>query len=143
MADLNPLIRVRKHAVEQKQKVLSDLYRKAEILEGERAALIEDLETEGLKMHEMGVQMLSYFGPYSEAVKERIEAIDKNLKTLEARIQIAQDDMTRAFSDLKKVEIVQDRREEAEEKAQNKKESDTLDAIAIEGHRRKMQEEEE
>lgn len=141
MADLNPLIRVRRHAVEQKQKALSELYRKAEALEAERVAMLENLETEREKIHEMGVQMLSYFGPYSEAVKERVAAIDKDLKTLEARIQIARDDIARAFSDLKKIEIVQERREEAEKKAIAKKESASMDAIAVEGYRRKMEEE--
>ena len=34
MADLNPLIRVRRHVVEQKQKMLAELYRQAEELEG-------------------------------------------------------------------------------------------------------------
>lgn len=140
MADLNPLIRVRRHAVEQKQKALSELYRRAEALEIEKAGMLADLEAERAKIHEMGVQMLSYFGPYSEAVKERVSAIDKELKTLEARIQIARDDIARAFSDLKKIEIVQERREGEAEKAAAKKESDAMDAIAIEGYRRKMEE---
>lgn len=140
MADLNPLIRIRRHAVEQKQKALSELYRKAEALEAEKAALLENLEAEREKINEMGVQMLSYFGPYSEAVKERVTIIEKNMKMLEARIQIARDDIARAFSDLKKIEIVQERRAEEDAKAAAKKEAAELDAIAIEGHRRKMEE---
>lgn len=39
MADLNPLIRVRKHTVEQKQKFLAELYRQADELQNHKAAL--------------------------------------------------------------------------------------------------------
>lgn len=137
MANLKSLIRVRKHTVDQKQKALSDLYRKAEELAEEKNNLLNKLEEERSHLQEMDVQMMSYFGPYSEAVKERVLAIDKAAKTLEARIEIARDDIRRAFTELKKVEITQERREEKEDAALNKKESQELDDIAIEGFRRK------
>jgi flagellar FliJ protein len=139
MANLKSLIRVRKHTVDQKQKALSDLYRKAEELSEEKNNLLNKLEEERSHLQEMDVQMLSYFGPYSEAVKERVLAIDKAAKTLEARIEIARDDIRRAFTELKKVEITQERREEKEDAALNKKESQELDDIAIEGFRRKQE----
>ena len=56
------------------------------------------------------------------------------------RIEVARDDMRRAFAELKKIEITQERREDEEEKAINKKESAELDEIAIEGFRRKQDE---
>jgi len=141
MADLNPLIRVRKHVVEQKQKFVAELYRQADEMEGQKATLLTQLDEEQEKIQEMGVEMLSYFGPYSEAVKERVVEIDDGMKVLEARIQIAQEDMREAFAELKKVEITQERREDEEEKARNKMESAELDEIAIEGFRRKRAEE--
>lgn len=140
MADLSSLIRVRKHSVEQKQKVVAELYRQAEELETEKTTILARLEEEREKTQEMGVEMLSYFGPYSEAVKERVQEIDEQTHTLEARIQIAQEDMRAAFSELKKVEITQERREEEEKSEIDKKESDELDAIAIEGFRRNVEE---
>jgi flagellar FliJ protein len=141
MADLKPLIRVRKHGIDQRQKALSDLYRKAEALANEKATLLENLDNEQARLVEMDVQMLSYFGPYSDAVHERVEEIDKAAKTLEARIEIAREDIRRAFAELKKVEITQERREEKEEKERNDKEAKELDDIAIEGFRRKVEEE--
>jgi flagellar export protein FliJ len=140
MANLKSLIRVRRHTVEQKQKALSDLYRKAEQLAQEKTALLDRLEEERASLQSMDVQMLSYFGPYSEAVKLRVLEIDKAAATLEARIEIARDDIRRAFSELKKVEITQERREDKQEAALNKKESQELDEIAIEGFRRKQEE---
>ena len=140
MADLSGLIRVRRHALEQKQKFVAELYRQAEELDNQKATLLTTLDEEREKVDEMGVEMLSYFGPYSEAVKERVEEIDEASETLNARIEIAREDMRAAFAELKKIQITQERREDEEEKAVNKKESDELDEIGLETYRRKVEE---
>ena len=140
MADLTGLIRVRKHTIEQKQKFLSELYRQAEELTTQKETMLEQLETERDKMQEFGVEMMSYFGPYSDAVKIRVADIDDNMKTLDTRIEIAREEMRAAYNELKKIEITHDRRITAEEKALNKKESDELDEIALGGFRRKQEE---
>ena len=140
MAKLDGLIRVRKHALDQKQKFVAELYRQAEELENQKVTLLTTLEEEREKVDEMGVEMLSYFGPYSKAVKERVQDIDEAASTLETRIEIAREDMREAFAELKKIEITKQNRDDAEEKAINKKESDELDEIAIEGFRRKVEE---
>ena len=140
MADLTGLIRVRKHTVEQKQKAVSELYRLAEELQNSKNELLDNLKSEEDKLKDMSVEMLSYFGPYSEAVKDRVAEIDKKSVTLEKRILMAQEDMRAAYAELKKAEITQERRDEEEQKAIDKKESDELDEIAIEGFRRKLDE---
>ncbi|MCB1651116.1 MAG: flagellar FliJ family protein [Alphaproteobacteria bacterium] len=140
MADLSSLIRVRKHSVEQKQKRVAELYREAEELAAQKAKLLGDLEAEEERVKDMSVEMMSYFGPYSEAVKDRVASIEEKEALLETRIEVARDDMRRAFAELKKIEITQERREDEEEKAINKKESAELDEIAIEGFRRKQDE---
>lgn len=137
MADLHSLIRVRKHTVEQKQKFLSDLYRQAEEMEGQKRDLIETLAKEREKVDEMGVEALGYFGHYSQSVKARVEEIDDKMVKLENRIEVAREDMRMAFAELKKVEITQERREKEAKKAAQKKEDAEMDEIAIEGHRRK------
>ena len=140
MADLNPLIRVRRHAVEQKQKFLAELYRQAEELAAQKDALLEQLEEEREKVKELGVEMLSYFGPYSDAVKERVEDIDEAMRGLEGRIEVARDAMREAFAELKKIEITQERREEEELAEAEKKESLELDEAALEIYRRRTDE---
>ena len=140
MADLNPLIRVRKHVVEQKQKFLAELYRQSEELENQKITLETTLADEREKVKEMGVEMLSYFGPYSEAVKERVGDIEDAMGKLDTRIEIAREDMREAFAELKKIEITQQRREEAEQKEITKKEIDELNEIGIENYRRRVEE---
>lgn len=141
MADLNPLIRVRKHTVEQKQKALAELYRQAEELISQKKSLLDRLAVERQKVDEMGVEALGYFGRYSEVVRERAEEIDESMTMLESRIEVAREDMRLAFAELKKIEITQERRDEAEEAERNKKDDQILDEIAIDGYRRKVEEE--
>ncbi|MCB1721545.1 MAG: flagellar FliJ family protein [Alphaproteobacteria bacterium] len=138
MAKLDGLIRVHKHALDQKQKFVAELYRQAEELAGQKTTLLSQLDEEREKMQEFGVEMLSYFGPYSEAVKERVIEINEAATVLESRIEIAREDMRAAFAELKKIQLTQEARENEEEKEQNKKESEELDEIAIETYRRKQ-----
>lgn len=141
MANLNPLIRVRKHAAEQKQKLLAELYRQAEELQGQKIALETQLQVEQEKVRELGVEMLSYFGPYSEAVKGRVVEIEESMQKLSVRIEAARESVREAFADLKKIEITQERRDDEEEAARNKKEASDLDETALEIFRRQTAEE--
>ncbi len=141
MANLEPLIRVRRHSVEQKQKFLADLYRKADELVGQKDATLQALHDERSKMDQnSSVDMLMYFNSYSEAMKARVLEINDLMAKLDARIEIAREDMREAFADLKKIEITQERREEEELAAIEKVQSELLDEVALEGFRRKMAE---
>ena len=144
MADLNPLIRMRKHIVDQKQKFLAELYRQAEELEGQKTALQTQLEDERANMDAMDehlrLEAMTHFGLYAQGVRTRISDIDGSIEQLEMRIEVARADMSQAYNELKKIEITQERREDEETKALNKKESAELDDIAIEGFRRKQEE---
>lgn len=141
MTDLAPLIRVRKHAVEQKQKVLAELYRQAEELEAQKADMLAQMEKEQETVKDLDVQMLSYFGPYTDAVHDRVEEIDEARATLEKRIEMAREDMRAAFEELKKIEITKEQRDAENAAALSKKESDDLDEVGLETYRRKQVEE--
>jgi len=138
MADLTGLMRVRKHDLEQKQKAVADLYRQAEYLANQKTELLETLDQEQEKLKDFGVEMLSYFGPYSEAVHERVEEIDAETTQLETRIEIAREDMRLSFAELKKIEITHERRLDEEQEKVDKRESTTLDEIAIDGYLRQI-----
>lgn len=141
MADLDPLIRVRRHTARQKQKVLADLYRQAEAFALRKKALEDQLahERETLDSVEMIEAQVS-FGLYAEGVKKKIAAIDTEIKRLEVRIAMAQDDVRAAFAELKKIEIIHARRAEEEKQARNKKENQAFDDIAIDLFRREGEE---
>ena len=141
MADLNPLIRLRRHAVDEKQKALSELYRQVEAFEGRKRHLLEQLETERQILNTATqVEMIAYFGRFSDVVTRDVERLNGQISKLEARIRVAQDDIRNAFADLKRVEIVQRNREAEEDKKAEAKETNELDAIGIEGFRRNKEE---
>lgn len=143
MADLKPLIRLRRYAVDEKQKVLSDLFRQVEAFEARKRHLLEQLEKEReiLRTNHQ-VEMIAYFGRFSDAVARDVERLNGQISKLEARIRIAQDDIRNAFAELKRVEIVQRNRDEEEDKQDKAKETRELDDIGIEGFRRNAEKEE-
>lgn len=136
MADLKPLIRVRKHDIEQKQKTLAELYRQAEELKKQRDSIEIQLAIEQEKTKDMDAEMLNFFGPYAALAKTQIEAVDDNRDKLEQLIVMAQEDMRKAFAELKKVEIIAERRDAEGQAELDKKDADELDEIAIDGFRR-------
>lgn len=140
MANLKPLIRVRKHAIEQKQKYLAELYRQAEEQSGEKRRLTEEFAHERRTIQEMGADMLGFFGAYAKAVDIRMEEIDAAIARLENRIMVAQDDMRQAYADLRRIEIVQENREKQEAQERAKRESQELDEIGLDRFRARQEE---
>lgn len=140
MADLDPLIRVRKHAIDQKQKFLAELYRQAEELERQKQGLLDQMQKEKDAIADMGAEMMGFFGSYAQSVKQRVEDIDDSRQRLETRITAAQEDIRDAFADMKKIEMVKEQREEEEQRERDKKESNILDEIGIDSFLRNSEE---
>lgn len=139
MADLLSLIRVRKHTVEEKQKILSALYREVENLQNRREAMEAQLAQEReLAMNNNSIG--TFYGLYAENMRRKIDRMNEAIRKVNARIETAQEDVRAAFAEQKKVEIIQRNREEEDEKERADKESRLLDDIAIEEFRRKSEE---
>ena len=138
MADLEALIRLRRHTVEEKQKFLADLFRKAEVLEDRKRDLQERLKKERAVLEENPeLETITFYGPFESAMKQDIERLTEGIKKWDVRIQIAQDDVRNAFAELKRVEIVDRRRKKEAAAKQKTKEAMELDEIGIEGYRRR------
>ena len=142
MADLDPLIRYRKHAVEEKQRIVAQMYRDAENLERQRQRVIDMMEKEKKLAAEMNSpEAHTYLGRYLEGARRKVRAFDAAIKKIEARIAAAQEDMRAAFAEQKKVEIIQRNRETREQAERDRKDSNELDETAIDGYRRRREEE--
>ncbi|MEM9469546.1 MAG: hypothetical protein AAF988_05230 [Pseudomonadota bacterium] len=137
MADLEGLIRYRRNIVEEKQKILADLYRSAEKLEVRKKTLEDKLKHEREAIdNNPELETLTYFGKFEQVALRDIDRLTEELKKWELRINIAQDDVRNAFADVKRVEIVQERRQEEAKQAQRAKETLELDEIGLDGFRR-------
>ncbi len=138
MANLLSLIKLRKHTVDEKQKVLAELYRQIETIEQSKNALLERLRVERAALDRSGMlEMYAYFGRFSQNIQRMIERLNAEKAKLEIRIQIAQDDVREAFANVKRIEIVQKERERVEQKNTDDKETREMDDIGIDGFRRK------
>jgi flagellar export protein FliJ len=132
MAKLKPLIKLKKFAVEEKQKALAALLREVEFLAAEKQKAIDSLDTEALASTAIGtVEAMVAFANYVTRVKEKVAEIDRQLQMLERKITRAQDEMRDAFAEVKKIEIVEDLREKKERKKRDKKENDFMDEVGL------------
>lgn len=137
MADLNPLIRLRKFRVEEKQKVLAELFRQAELLESRKRVITDEVAHEQVTAENSGrVEDLIAFAAYSSRMVGELDRLDGQLKKLDLKIARAQEDMREAFSEQKKAQIIQERRDAEEQAERDAKESKNLDEIGIEVFRR-------
>lgn len=138
MADLKALIRLRRHTVEEKQKVLADIYRQVEKLESEKEKLQGKLALERKAMEEnLNLETRDYYGRFKSVVDSGIDKLNIQIKEFEARLNLAQEEVRAAFADMKRVEIVHKRRLAEAQAEIDAKENNELDAIGIEGFRRK------
>lgn len=140
MAELDPLIRIRKHTIDQKQKFLAELYRQAESLVQQKQDLEDQMVKEKEAMDSLGFDMFAYFENFIKSAKEKITSIELAQKQLEVRIKAAQDDMRDAFAELKKIELIQEQRKEAEKLEILKKDTALMDEIGISGFIRDKEE---
>ena len=138
MADLNPLIRLNKFKLEEKQRVLSKFYAEIEKHEIQKRAILDSVESEKDVIGEdtSNFQIMQAFLNYFQKSKKQIDTINAQISTLEIKINRAIDEMRVAFGELKKIEITQDRRLEALRKENLKKENDLFSEIALEMFRR-------
>ena len=142
MADLEPLIKYRKHGVDEKRRFLAQLYREAEQVERQKQAVENQMKREIELAKEMGSTDASAFlNKYLEGARRKIKALEGALKKMDVRIAAAQEDMRAVFAEMKKIEIIQHSREERAAAEQKKKDDRELDDIAIEGYRRRLEEE--
>ncbi|NCO02762.1 MAG: hypothetical protein GW903_01060 [Alphaproteobacteria bacterium] len=137
MADLEGLMRLRRNTVEEKQKILADLFRNAEKLQKRKDGLVQKLKKEREAIdNNPELETLTYFGAFEQVVLRDIDRLTEELKKWELRIQIAQDAVREAFADLKRVEIVDRRRKEEDSAEFKAKETRELDEIGLEVFRR-------
>lgn len=137
MANLKPLIRLRKYRVEEKQKVLAEIFRQLELLEGRKRVLFADMEREEQLAEESdSIDAMFAFVAYAARVHTEIEKLNMLIEKMEPRILKAQDEMREAFAEQKKAELIQEQREADEKKEIARKENTNLDEIGVELFRR-------
>lgn len=140
MADLHALIRLNKHELDERRRVLTALNSEMALIEAQRQKLEEEFAAEKAAVDENG-DVTFTFANYVQAVNLRREQIDEDTRALVERIEKAKEAVMETFAEIKKFEMAQAERDRIEAERIKAKEDQAMDDIGIEGFRRKETEE--
>jgi flagellar biosynthesis chaperone FliJ len=136
MRALSTLIKVHRHALDEKRRALTDLENLRADLIGQRDKLDADLVREQDVAKQVECGAFAYAG-FHQGYLQRRDRLMASLSELETRIAAAQQDVSEAYQDVKRHEIAlaarqRKQREEEERRAQN-----VLDEVSLDMHRRR------
>lgn len=141
MADLKPLIRLRRFELDEKQRVIARLIREADRILNTKENIIRQGEIECDLAKKAGtVEAIGLYLVFDRRVRYTVGKLNEDLKKVEQLIDMAQDDMREAFGELKKIEITQQERLKARAAALLKRETALFDDIALAMFRRQQEE---
>lgn len=130
-----PLIRLARFKVEELQKQMAELDNSRQALIGQIERLEASVPEEQAVATEMKDGFVAY-GSYAQAVIKRKENIRASLDEVEVQSDALRERLSDAFQELKKYELLEERRLAAIEKAVREAEQDELDEIAQMRHAR-------
>lgn len=130
-----PLIRLARFKVEELQKQMAELDRSKAALVGQIERLEASVPEEQAAATESKDGYLAY-GSYAQAVIKRKDNIRLSLTEVESQSDALRDRLAEAFQELKKYELLEERRLARAEQAVRAAEQDELDEIAQSRHRR-------
>ena len=138
MANLKPLIKLRKFQVEEKQKILAALLREVEKIGKAKSDILMEMKQERKLAEDSGdYETQAAYRYYAERVQQQVRMYNAEINKYNMFIQKAQDDMREAFAEQKKIEIIQAQREAEEEAEENRKDSALMDEVGLVGYIRK------
>jgi flagellar biosynthesis chaperone FliJ len=135
MAKLHGLIKYRRHTLDEKRRILSDLKTELETLENYKARLLSDLEREK-NLAAVDLESARHFPLFLKKVKNQISDLDEMIAFKASEIQAATLVVQEAYLEVKKLEITQERSDQVETDRLNRLESIDLDEMGLEAFRR-------
>jgi flagellar export protein FliJ len=137
MRTLSTLIKMHRHALDEKRRALTDLENLRADLVAQREKLDADLvrEQDVAKQTESGA--FAYAG-FHQGYIQRRDRLMVSLSELETRIAAAQEDVSSAYQDVKRHEIALAARQRKQRAEEDRRTQNTLDEISLDMHRRRM-----
>lgn len=131
---MNGIIRLHKWQVDEKRRQITELEVMRDELIEKLEKLVSDLENEKICLAKSNVVDINYAN-YASAVMTRRENLEGSITEIDVSIENMKDELSEAFKELKKYEIVEQRALERERLEQQKREQDRLDEISINMYR--------
>jgi flagellar protein FliJ len=136
MADLGGVIRLKRFQLDEKRRVLGDLNALLSELGAERDRLDAQVLVEQAHAEQSLEGQLAY-GKFAQAAVARRHRLVESITQVEAQIAAATDQVRDAMGELKKFEITQAERDKRSRAKLRRRETQTLDEIAVERFQRK------
>jgi len=134
MANLDPLIRLQKFALDEKRRQIARLYADADRVLLQKNTMLDTLQSERTFASESYDQhVITLFLSFQGLMKKKLALNDQELARIEARINTATDDLREQFAELKRFEITQKRRLEQKKERLRRRETALFDEIALNG----------
>ena len=110
MKSLDTLIRLQKWQLDEKRRQLGDLRRMHADLAAAIARMDEDIANEAV-LARKDPSLGASFGVFAQAAAGRKQKLVVSLRELEGQIAIAEQEISEAFTELKKIELTKENRE--------------------------------
>lgn len=137
MARLDSLIKLHQHRVDELQQKLADLYAEIQKLERHKADILNELEHEkDIAAHAHSAEEIMTFPGYAQLIRQKTKLVDETIEKIEYKVSQVQETLKDAYSELKRAELIQEKRDAAELAELEKKEREMLDEIGLETWRR-------
>lgn len=121
--------------MDEKRRMIARLFAEADKIYGAKQRALDEVARERSYVNESSdPHVITGFLAYQGLMKKKVALIDVEIKRIDARIDIAQDDLREEFTELKKFEIVHRRRFEKRREEMRKREDQLFDSIAIESY---------
>ncbi len=135
MKGLDGLIRLHKWKLDEKRQVLAELERLAARLRQELLDLEREVAEEQ-KIAKSSPEAMASYGQYANAVIARRNKLTQSQSEVEQRMRGALEEVTQAFRELKKYELVKARRDKTVQETEKRQQQAVLDELGLTLYRR-------
>ena len=136
MSGLDQLMRLQRWTLDEKRRQATDLELLIERLIQDINKLDEQVERE-IEASRADLELQRALPGYRGVMRSRRERMDKSLVDLRGELEKLREQITEAFSDLKKTEQTQKNRQQRQRLAERRKDQAISDEVGLQQHRRK------
>lgn len=135
MAKLHSLIRLRRHELDEKRKILAERNKELEALQDNKQRLLDNLAHEK-NLAAVDLECARHFPQFLSRIMHQVDELSTQIQFKMSEVQAATLVVQEAYLEAKKLEIAQENRDKAEDERLQKIDNAIMDEIGIENFRR-------
>lgn len=139
MSGLDQLVRLQKWSLDEKRRQATDLEALIDRLNGDLTKLDAELARE-IEAARNDIELQRALPAYRQAMADRRERLEKSIADLAGELEKLREQITEAFTELKKTEQTIANRQQRQRNTQRRRDQIQADDLAIDIHRRKSKE---